>query len=127
MISLAFNVSKNAHLKQMYFFPSIAFPWTRVSQTFLFCSRNTLSKKKIRITNLPRISMDFPPTQQRLHMTRITLFYFYFLSFHFFFYFLVSLKRCCNHAHSFLKISSYLDCMPQRLSFCCLFLFLSAF
>ena len=66
-------------------------------------------------------------TQQRLHMTRITLFSFYFLSFHFFFYFLVSLKRCCNHAHWFLKISSYLDCMPQRLSFCCLFLFLFCF
>ena len=27
-------------------------------------------------------------------------------------FFLVSLKRCCNHAHLFLKISSYLDCMP---------------
>ena len=37
-------------------------------------------------------------------------FLFYFLSFHFFFYFLVSLKRCCNHAHLFLKISSYLRC-----------------
>ena len=35
--------------------------------------------------------------------------------------------RCCNHAHLFLKISSYLDCMPQRLSFCCLFLFLFCF
>ena len=54
-------------------------------------------------------------------------FLFYFLSFHFFFYFLVSLKRCCNHAHLFLKIASYLDCMPQRLSFCCLFLFLLCF
>ena len=52
---------------------------------------------------------------------------FFFLSFHFFFYFLVSLKRCCNHAHLFLKISSYLDCMPQRSSFCCLFLFLFCF
>ena len=51
----------------------------------------------------------------------------FFLSFHFFFYFLVSLKRCCNHTHLFLKISSYLDCMPQRLSFCCLFLFLFCF
>ena len=51
----------------------------------------------------------------------------FFLSFHFFFYFLVSLKRCCNHAHLFLKISSYLDCMPQRSSFCCLFLFLFCF
>ena len=63
--------------------------------------------------------------------SRMTLFSFYFiffLSFHFFFlYFLISLKRCCNHAHLFLKISSYLDCMPQRSSFCCLFLFLFCF
>ena len=45
-------------------------------------------------------------TASIVHMTRITLFSFYFiffLSFHFFFYFLVSLKRCCNHAHLFLK------------------------
>ena len=58
--------------------------------------------------------------------------FFLFLSFFsfvflFFIFFLVSLKRCCNHAHLFLKISSYLDCMPQRLSFCCLSLFLFCF
>ena len=57
-------------------------------------------------------------------------FLFYFIFFHFisfFLYFLVSLKRCCNHAHLFLKFSSYLDCMPQPSSFCCLFLFLFCF
>ena len=54
-------------------------------------------------------------------------FLFYFFSFISFLYFLVSLKRCCNHAHLFLKISSYLDCMPQRSLFCCLFLFLFCF
>ena len=42
----------------------------------------------------------------------VFFFLFHFLSFHsFFLYFLVSFKRCCNHAHLFLKIS-YLDCMP---------------
>ena len=56
------------------------------------------------------------------------LYFIFFLSFHFFIlYFFVFFKRCCNLANLFLKISSYLDCMPQRSSFCCLFLFLFCF
>ena len=75
-------------------------------EDFLFCKPlegRTTGVEIFKVLN------DFPPTQQRLHMTRMMFFFFLFhfpsfISFLFLFIFWFLLKRCCNHAHLFLKI-----------------------